>query len=159
MRTFYLLILTLLFVSCIDVHQAPNIQGTWELISATTIKEDTVIEQDLTGKRMIKIINQDHFAFLNHDDQKGTKDSLAHFVAGGGAYTLSGNQYKEQLEYCNYRAWEGNDFTFKIKVLKDTLIQEGKEEIKELNVSHTIIEKYVRVRNNRTANVYALPLM
>ncbi|NME71297.1 lipocalin-like domain-containing protein [Flammeovirga aprica] len=159
MKTLYLIILTLIVASCIDIHQEPNIQGTWELISATTIKEDTVIEQDLSGKRMIKIINSDHFAFLNHDKHKGTKDSLAHFVAGGGTYTLNGRKYKESLEYCNFRQWEGNDFTFKVTLLKDTLIQEGQEEIKELNVNHKIIEKYVRVKNRRTANVYALPLM
>ncbi|KXX66849.1 lipocalin-like domain-containing protein [Flammeovirga sp. SJP92] len=159
MRTIYLLFLTLVVTSCIDVHQDPNIQGTWELISATTIKEDTVMKQDLSERRMIKIINRDHFAFLNHDKHKGTEDSLAHFVAGGGTYSLNGNQYKEQLEYCNFREWEGNNFIFKVTLLKDTLIQEGKEEIKELNVSHKIIEKYVRVKNSRKANVYALPLM
>lgn len=156
-------ILTYLFftfglLSCIDIQKAPNIQGTWELISATTIKEDTVIEQDLTDKRMIKIINQDHFAFLNHDENKG-QDSSAHFVAGGGTYKLVGNQYSEVLEYCNYRKWEGNDFTFTVTLKKDTLIQEGLEEVEELGVKHKIVEKYVKVYTGKTKNVYALPLM
>lgn len=146
------------FTSCIDTKKTPNIQGTWELISATTIKEDTVVNQDLSEKRMIKIINQDHFAFLNHDKHKG-EDSLAHFVAGGGAYQLVGNQYSETLEYCNYRKWEGNDFTFTVTLKKDTLIQEGVEEIKELGVKHKIVEKYVKVYTGKTKNVYALPLM
>lgn len=51
---------------------------------------------------MIKIINETHFSFLNHDMKKG-KDSTKVFVAGGGRYTLEGDQYNEFLEYCSAR--------------------------------------------------------
>lgn len=152
------LFLIFFLTSCIDMKKAPNIQGTWELVSAVTVKGDSIYEQQLEGKRMIKIINQDHFAFLNHDQKRG-EDSTAHFVAGGGSYKLAGNQYKESLEYCNFRDWEGNDFTFTITLLKDTLVQEGLEEIEELGIKQKIIEKYVRVNSGKTPNVYALPLM
>ena len=66
--------------------------GTWELISSTTIQGDSLQHSDLTGKKMIKIINKSHFAFFNHDINK-EKDSLTFFVSGGGKYQLKGNQY------------------------------------------------------------------
>ncbi|AZQ65188.1 hypothetical protein EI427_23530 [Flammeovirga pectinis] len=148
----------LAFNSCIELNNPPNIQGTWELLSATTIRNDSSIVQDLENKRMIKIINQHHFAFLNHDNNNG-KDTTAHFVAGGGAYSLVGNQYKESLEYCNFRDWEGHNFTFSVFIKGDTLIQEGIEEIEELGIEQKIIEKYTRVKVGRKRNIYATPLM
>lgn len=117
--------------------------GTWELISATTIQGDSTYQKDLSNKRMIKIINDSHFAFLNHDLNKG-EDSLAVFVAGGGSYTLAGDTYTEVLEYCNFRKWENNTFEFNVKVKGDTLIQSGIEEIKELGVDRKIIEVYIK---------------
>jgi hypothetical protein len=70
---------------------------------------------------MIKIINDSHFSFLNHDLNKG-KDSLnTQFVAGGGRYDLEGDQYTEHLEYCSARVkWEGNDFKFTVTIQNDT---------------------------------------
>ena len=87
---------------------------------------------DYTGDlSMIKIINATHFSFLNHDLKKGT-DSTAIFSAGGGRYTLSGDQYTEHLEYCSYREWEGNTFSFTLAIAGDTLIQQGVEKIEDL---------------------------
>ena len=66
------------------------IQGTWKLISGTLIeKNDTTVTDYTAGKPFIKIINHDHFAFLQHDLTKG-KDSSALFVAGGGKYSSNG---------------------------------------------------------------------
>jgi hypothetical protein len=94
---------------------------------------------------MIKIITPTHFAFLNHDLKKG-KDSVAVFVAGGGSYTLEGDQYTESLEYCSDREWEGNTFHFTVNVSGDTLIQRGVEKIENLGVERLNIEKYVKVK-------------
>lgn len=138
------------FVSCSSehTHQDPihsPITGTWALISATTIQGENIKEDDRTGKEMIKIINDTHFAFLNHDTNHG-KDSTALFVSGGGKYTFVENTYTEFLEYCNLREWEGNQFEFTVEIKGDTLIQSGIEKIEDLGVDRKIIEKYLRTK-------------
>jgi hypothetical protein len=123
-----------------------NLEGTWQLVSGTIIqKGDTTFTDYTKGHSMIKIINKSHFAFLKHDLTKG-KDSTTLFVAGGGRYELTGDQYTEHLEYCSDRVWEGNDFKFTVKIQSDTLIQSGVEKIEATNVNRLNIEKYVRVR-------------
>jgi hypothetical protein len=92
----------------------------------------------------IKIINDTHFAFLQHDLKKG-QDSDAVFVSGGGRYSLSDSLYTEHLEYCNARNWEGNDFKFTISIKADTLIQTGVEKVESAGVNRINIEKYIRV--------------
>ncbi|MBL7697815.1 MAG: lipocalin-like domain-containing protein [Chitinophagaceae bacterium] len=129
--------------------QQPSVPilGTWELISGTTIQNgDTSYTDYRKTQKMIKVINETHFAFLKHDLNKG-KDSLsAVFDSGAGPYTLSGNQYTEHLEYCNYREWEGKTFQFTVTVENDTLIQSGLEKVEEAGIDRHIIEKYVRIK-------------
>ena len=92
---------------------------------------------------MIKVINETHFAFFNHDLNNGKKaDAL--FFGGGGKYTLKDSIYTEHLEYFNNRDWENNKFDFTLKVKNDTLIQKGIEKVEKLGVDRIIIEKYVR---------------
>lgn len=123
--------------------QAIPLIGTWELISATTTEGDRVTVKNLTGKKMIKIINATHFAFLNHDINK-EKDSLNYYVSGGGKYQLTGNKYVESLEYCTARKWEGNTFEFEVEIKGDTLIQKGIEKIEKIGVDREIIEVYLK---------------
>ena len=123
------------------------IDGTWQLISGTTIeKGDTTITYYTKNLSFIKIINKTHFAFLKHDLTKG-KDTSAVFGSGGGSYSLKDSLYTEHLEYCSDRAWEGNDFTFTITIKNDTLIQSGIEKVENAGVNRLNIEKYVRVKN------------
>ncbi|HTN36503.1 MAG TPA: hypothetical protein VL053_05480 [Arachidicoccus sp.] len=123
------------------------LSGTWKLVSAIIIENgDSTITNYSGDTTFIKIINDTHFAFLQHDLHKG-KDSTAVFGAGGGPYTLKDDSlYTEHLAYCNARAWEGNDFTFVVKISNDTLIQKGVEKIDKLGVNRINIEKYTRVR-------------
>jgi hypothetical protein len=122
-----------------------TISGTWKLISGTLIeKGDTTVTEYTKNLSFIKIINDTHFAFLEHDLNQG-KDSTAVFVAGGGSYSLVDSVYTEHLEYCNDRAWEGNDFSFVVTVKNDTLIQRGLEKVEEAGVNRLNIEKYVRL--------------
>jgi hypothetical protein len=100
---------------------------------------------------MIKIINDSHFAFLNHDLK--ANDDTTHagkmFVAGGGSYTLTGNKYAEYLEYCSARAYEGNTFEFTIEIRGDTLIQSGVEKLKDFGIGEEnvqLTETYIRVK-------------
>ena len=146
-----LLCLIVVLISCNhqkapEENKAMSMVGTWELIATTTIQGDSTTHDDLTGKRMIKIINDSHFAFLNHD-VNNENDSLKVFVARGGKYQLTGNQYVEFLEYCNYREWEGNKFEFTVEMRGDTLIQTGIEKVEGLGVDRKIEEVYLKSKD------------
>ena len=124
-----------------------SLQGTWKLISGTTIeKNDTVVTDYSTDKPFIKTINATHFAFMGHDLNKGKDSATAFFTAGGGKYELNDTAYTEHLEYCNDRQWEGNDFHFTINISNDTLVQQGIEKIDSIGVNRINIEKYVRLK-------------
>ena len=97
------------------------------------------------GMSFIKIINDTHFAFLQHDLANG-KDSSKVFSAGGGSYSLTDSVYTEHLEYCSAREWEGHDFPFTITIQNDTLIQSGVEKVENAGIDRINIEKYVRVK-------------
>ena len=150
-KLLYLLSLTILVASCAkksssDIKSLVPIQGTWKLISGTLIENgDTTVTGYTKNVSFIKIINETHFAFLQHDLSKG-KDSSAVFVAGGGHYTIADSIYTEHLEYCSDRVWEGNDFSFVVTVKKDTLLQRGIEKVKEAGVNRMNIEMYVRIK-------------
>jgi predicted small secreted protein len=122
------------------------VSGTWKLISGTLIeKNDTTITDYTKNLSFIKIINENHFAFLEHDLKHG-KDSSAVFVAGGGRYSIVDSVYTEHLEYCNDRDWEGNDFSFVVIVKNDTLIQRGIEKVEKSGINRLNIEKYVKFK-------------
>ncbi len=122
-------------------------EGTWKLLSGTTIeKGNTTITDYTKDKEFIKIINDSHFAFLSHDLNKG-KDSTAAFSSGGGSYSLADSTYTEHLQYCSDRQWEGNSFKFIVTINGDTLTQTGIEKIANIDVDRINIEKYVRVKN------------
>lgn len=125
----------------------PAIQGTWKLISGTTIeKNDTTVTDYTQDKSFLKIIGENHFAFMGHDLNKGKDSAAAFFSSGGGKYDLKDSAYTEHLEYCNAREWEGNDFNFTVQISNDTLIQSGIEKIDSIGVNRVNIEKYVRVK-------------
>jgi hypothetical protein len=128
--------------------QTPHtITGTWKLLTGTLIeKGDTTVTDYTKNLSFIKIINESHFAFLQHDLSKG-KDSAASFVAGGGSYSLKDSLYTEHLEYCSAREWEGTDFNFTITLNNDTLTQSGIEKVENAGVNRINIEKYVRVKS------------
>jgi hypothetical protein len=121
------------------------ITGTWKLLTATLIeKGDTTVTDYTKNISFIKIINDTHFAFLQHDINKG-KDSAV-FVAGGGGYSLKDSSYTEHLEYCSAREWEGNDFAFTITINNDTLTQYGVEKVESAGVNRINIEKYIKIK-------------
>lgn len=121
--------------------------GTWKLISGTLIeKGDTTITDYTKSLSFIKVINDSHFAFTGHDLNKG-KDSTAMFTAGSGHYSLTDSLYTEHLEYCSDRQWEGNDFSFTITIINDTLTQTGIEKVENAGVNRLNIERYVRMKN------------
>ena len=120
--------------------------GTWQLISGTTITAGVPTVTDYTkSQRMIKIINNSHFSFLRHDINL-PKDSANNFDAGGGSYTLAGDQYTEHLDFYKDRNWEGKTFAFTVTINNDTLVQRGIEKVENAGIEREIIEKYVRAK-------------
>jgi hypothetical protein len=127
-----------------EVSATPSLTGTWKLVSGKVItKGDTVSTFPVPNQEMIKIFNEDTFAFFKHDTN-GAKGDSAVFDAGSGSYTLKEDDYSEHLEYCNYRGWENRDFKFKLRMHGDTIIQTGIEKIDSLNINQEIVEVYVR---------------
>jgi hypothetical protein len=148
MRVF--LFIVLLAIGCTaTIKQEPEslpIVGTWKLIRGTLIeKGDTVVTDYTKDRSFIKMINATHFSFITHDLNQG-KDSAASFGAGAGKYSLKGDQYTEQLEYCNAREWEGYDFSFTVTIHNDTLVQRGIEKIESAGIDRLNIEEYVRLK-------------
>jgi len=148
MKTVLFLSIFIFYISCVDktANSSKNsIVGTWKLLSGTLIeKGDTTVTYYNKNVSFIKILNQTHFAFLQHDLNKG-QDSSAIFVSGGGRYTLNNNSYTEHLEYCSARNWEDNNFNFTISIKGDTLIQTGVEKVENIGINRLNIEKYVRL--------------
>lgn len=117
------------------------IQGTWRLITGTVITKGVPVVTDYTKvSSFIKIRNGSHFAFLKHD-LNVPKDSSNHFDAGGGVYTLKGDQYTEHLDYYTDKQYEGQSYTFTVSFHGDTLVQQGMEGADREN-----IERYVRLK-------------
>ncbi len=144
-----LFLAALIWVSCKPksaTSTETRLVGTWQLVSGTTLAKGVSTTIDYTkNQRMIKIINGTHFAFLRHDVQ-AEKDSSNHFDAGGGRYTLTGNQYTEYLDYYTDTKWEHKKFSFTITLNKDTLVQKGIEKVEGTAIDRVIIEKYVKLK-------------
>ncbi|MEY3411991.1 MAG: hypothetical protein RIQ70_677 [Bacteroidota bacterium] len=143
----YFGIIALLFVFCACEKQSTSsLEGTWQLISATSTEKDSTFSTFNPKVKMIKIINASHFAFLSHDIT-GAKDSTrAAYTAGGGSYTLKDSLYSENLEYFIDPQWENHKFEFVVKIQNDTLVQKGVEKLEKLGIDRVIVEKYVRLK-------------
>ena len=133
------------FISCLDKTETRELPliGTWQLIAATSTENGVTVSTFDSNHTMIKIINNTHFAFLNHS--KGADDTSSAFDAGGGTYTLNDSNYTEHLEFYKDKKWENNSFHFTIKIEDDTLVQKGIEKVDKAGVDHIIIETYKRV--------------
>jgi len=149
MRNIFMLLAIFCLFSCVNKvenkkQSTLNIQGTWQLLSATTIANGNSRTTDYSGKlKMIKMFNNTHFAFLKHS--LDPKDSTG-FDAGGGTFILNGDDYTEHLEYYKDKNWEGKHFNFKLSIHQDTLIQKGIEKVEKAGVNRLIIEKYLRLK-------------
>ncbi len=146
-----LLLISTAIVSCrmqvSDTSSKPVITGTWKLLTGTLIeKGDTVVTDYTKNISFIKIINDSHFSFIQHDLNKGKDSSAAVFGAGAGSYQLTDSTYTENLEYCNAREWEGHSFTFTVTITGDTLVQRGIEKIEGTSINRLNIEKYIRIK-------------
>ena len=149
MIRFLFLCFIALFLSCNTNKEKPlvnktqnnlNIVGSWKLIYADVLENDSLQVKEMGDTEFIKIINDSHFAFFNMN----VTDSDS-FMAGGGSYTLMGDNYTEKLDFFKNKDYRGETFHFTVEMKGDTLIQHGLEEIKEANIKRYIIEKYLKV--------------
>lgn len=149
MNRFFFLCLIPLFFSCNDYKEKLkvkktqselNIVGSWELVYADVLENDSLQIKDMRDVEFIKIINDSHFAFFNMN----ISDSDS-FMSGGGTYILVGDNYSEKLDFFKNKEYRGETFHFTVEMKGDTLIQHGLEEIKEANIKRYIVEKYLRV--------------
>lgn len=146
MKFFFWIIIVLCVLSACEKKTSSSLEGTWQLISATSTEKDSTFSTFNSKVKMIKIINASHFAFLSHDIT-GAKDSTrAAYTAGAGTYTLKDSIYTENLEYFIDPQWENHKFEFVVKIQNDTLVQKGVEKLEKLGIDRTIVEKYVRVK-------------
>jgi len=130
--------------ACNSEKKENPLEGTWRLISAETTEKDSTFSTFNPKTKMIKIINDTHFAFFNHDLNNGKDSTAAVFFGGGGKYTLKDSIYTENLEYFNNRQWENGKFEFVVKIKNDTLTQKGIEKVEKLGINRIITERYVR---------------
>lgn len=117
-----------------------GIVGTWKLVYGEIRENDSIELKDLSQADFIKILNNDHFAFINQPKNGGEG-----FYAGAGTYELDGNAYTEILEYIDYEEIRGHRFPFQIEIKGDTLIQSGVEDVPEAGIKRYIVEKYLRI--------------
>ncbi|QQL51072.1 hypothetical protein [Mucilaginibacter ginkgonis] len=118
-----------------------DLTGSWRLITGSVITKGVPVVTDYTkNQEMIKILNDDHFAFLKHPTT-ATPDSTNKFDAGGGKYELKGDKYTEHLDFYGDKKYEHTTYNFTVSLKGDTLIQQGQEA-----ADRSIIEKYVRLK-------------
>lgn len=139
---------TLLLLCGCQNKETEGLSGTYRLLHSMTVSgsDTTYVTVDTSRTEMLKMFNGTHFSFFNHDKTKGVDSLNQLFVSGAGTFLLKGNDYTENLDFCNYREWEGRQFHFKLEFRADTLIQSGEEVIPELGINQTIRETYVKVK-------------
>ena len=95
-----LIVLTIIFslsnCSNKETQTSNKLVGTWKMIYAEMIENDSLKTKDLINTSFIKIINHSHFSFFNQE-----KNSSKNFYSGAGTYTLNGSDYIETLNFTN----------------------------------------------------------
>ncbi|MDO6759285.1 hypothetical protein Q4566_03665 [Tamlana sp. 2_MG-2023] len=140
MKKSILIISALACFNCNNRTTANCINGTWKLVYAEIVENDSTKIKDLKNTEFIKIINDSHFAFFN----QGINDDTT-FYSGAGTYRREGETYEEILSYTSAKEIKNHKFSFQIKMKGDTLIQTGQELIKAAGINRTITEKYIKM--------------
>jgi hypothetical protein len=117
-----------------------KIEGTWKMVYAEIIENDSLKLKNLSNTTFIKIINKSHFSFFNQENS-GTKN----FYSGAGSYVLKGNNYRETLNFTTVEAIKKHQFSFNIIVKGDTLTQSGVEKVAAAGINRYIVEKYIKL--------------
>ncbi|MGV3585954.1 MAG: hypothetical protein ACO1OF_03035 [Adhaeribacter sp.] len=111
-------IITMVVLCCmvfqLFAQKAPQIQGTWEMISQTGTNVDgSPIKTDVRKIKQYKVITPTHWMYVVKNIASDTLRQGANF----GEYTLTGNKYVEKLE--------GGNTNYIVKVEGDKFYMEG----------------------------------
>ena len=126
-----------------EPKQEFSVEGSWKMIYAEVKESDSTQVKDLSQTDFIKIINKSHFAFFNQNRLTGED-----FFAGGGSYSLTGNEYTEKLDFIDSQDYRGHEFSFEVEIKGDTLIHKGMEVIEEAQIERHILERYIRIKSD-----------
>ena len=138
------LTIVLVFISCNPKKTSEpknKIEGTWKMVYAEIVENDSLKLKDLSNTTFIKIINKNHFSFFNQE-KSGNKN----FYSGAGTYSLKDSNYKETLAFTTIEAIKNHQFSFHVEIKGDTLIQSGIEKVKAAGINRHIIEKYIKIK-------------
>jgi hypothetical protein len=139
-----LLIIVFVLIGCNQKKASKislNIEGTWQMMCAEIVENDSLKLKDLSKTNFIKIINETHFSFFNQD-----KNGVNNFYSGAGTYELKENNYTEKLEFTTVEAIKNHQFSFLVKIKGDTLIQSGIEKVEAAGINRKIVEKYIKLK-------------
>ena len=142
-RMFIFLIIIYSFINCskrTSLITNNKIEGTWKMVYAEIIENDSLKLKDLSNTSFIKIINKSHFSFFNQENS-GTNN----YYSGAGSYILKDDNYTETLNFTTVEAIKKHQFSFKIVVKGDTLIQSGIEKVAAAGMNRYILEKYIKL--------------
>ena len=145
-KNIFLVLATLCLINCTSNKDqttstpSSSIEGTWKMIYAETVENDSLQVKELTKTEFIKIINESHFGFFNQNITNAEE-----YYSGSGTYTLNGDQYTETLKFTSVNSIRNHEFPFTIAIIGDTLIQSGTEVVKAAGIDRKIIEKYIRL--------------
>ena len=139
-----LLIILFVFIGCNQKQVSKpqmNIEGTWKMVYAEIVENDSLKLKNLSNTTFIKIINKSHFSFFNQE-----KNGIKNFYSGAGLYQLKNNNYTETLQFTTVEAIKNHQFSFQIKIKGDTLIQSGLEKVEAAGINRRIVEKYIKIK-------------
>lgn len=85
-------------------------EGAWEMISGTYTTPDTTVELRIP---QVKILTQTRFAFGRQNEESA--------FAGGGRYTVNGDEYTEIVEYHSDPQAADTTLVFEYQIEGDTL--------------------------------------
>lgn len=142
-KSINLLVIVFFIISCghKQISNSQNsIKGTWKMVYAKIIENDSIKLKDLSKTTFVKIINDSHFSFFNQENT-GNKN----FYSGAGTYNIKERSYIEKLEFTSVETIKGHEFLFQIEIKGDTLIQSGIEKIEAAGINRQIVEKYIKL--------------
>lgn len=88
-----------------------GIVGTWEFVSAFTVREDgTRVEFTTHDLRSTKILNDSHFCVVTRNGDGSFRHTNI------GPYKLEEHLYTETLEYSTNPEWIGGEAAYKIRL-------------------------------------------
>ena len=129
--------------SCQQKTDSP-IEGAWQLISARTVIQDTVIFAPASvNSNHMKIIGEKYFSTIWQDTTLN-ESNIWYAGFNGGTYTFKNEVYTESLEYFNILSSIGGTFSAKVEFTGDTMVLTYLPE--DPNSKFSSVEKWKRLK-------------